>query len=482
MDLLKKHDYEIVGSMTDSIIFWRDPATPLTMFGDNILKIVNRPHKWSWLKKSNTAGITLDEAEAQLSRVPTWKLEASGTSIISRGVGQYSITGGEKSVHRHQGKSRPFTREELLVKKETPLRLEKTKLFMETVVPIYIIVEGKAGYGKSHYIKESYDDTWVRTAYTALAANEIGGKTINSLFNLEIGNLTTDESLNKISLSKKRLFQQASGLIIDEYYTLPNDVASKMSEVLKFVRCCSLPFGGMNVVFVGDSRQTRAVGEGYVDSSEFCKILKVAKKKELIWTEKSRLTKQYDKYCCKFRVASRKSSSIIKLLDCPKFSNKPVDGFFVYYTNEEVAKKNISMLGVDFSSIKLEERDNIKWDINYIRENMSKLKKDMPLMIINNYRYLSNGMIVKYVSHNETHITILVSNNGQKREATIKQSNIFFRLAYAITIHKAQCRTFKGINITINKKDLRISEVTRLLYTALTRVRDFSACHIKVIE
>ena len=67
-------------------------------------------------------------------------------------------------------------------------------------------------------------------------------------------------------------------------------------------------------------------------------------------------------------------------------------------------------------------------------------------------------------------------------EFIISSTDIVFTLGFAMTIHLCQSKTFPGINIYIKKKHILDNRATyiRLIYVALSRVRDFHNCYIHI--
>ena len=435
-DYLIKQGCEIIGSMTDSVIFTSK-------------------------KKINI-------------RDPLWKVEAYGDSITSKGIGRYEIRKKDQIItSKHQGSTSFHTTKET---PSTQMRKNKNDIQINILPASYLIVEGKAGYGKSYYIKQTYkNDNYLRVSYTALAADEINGSTINSLFKLGIGDRDIYESLFHISFQTKLKLQTISTLIIDEYYTLPDDIFQKMNSIIRFIRCDNRLLGGLDLVLVGDSKQTSAIGKGFVDSNEFEFIKKNAKMKELKWHSKCRLTKRFDNFVNFFR-SKRNHSLILEKLKSDKFSKKPLKGpntYYVYYTNKRVARRNL---------ISLKSQVVTGGDIEIIKKMLlsgKSLKKDTPLMILKNTKHINNGSIVFFEKMEND--TMFVKVPEKNRLYTLKIADTEFRLAYAMTIHKAQCKTFNGINIILTKKELHQENICRLLYTAITRVRDFSNCYIRII-
>jgi nucleoside-triphosphatase THEP1 len=141
-----------------------------------------------------------------------------------------------------------------------------------------VFLTGKAGTGKTtflkHIIKHTYKNA-VIVAPTGIAAINAGGVTIHSLFQLPFGafipsrdasvqfneqvKINTPNTLFKgfqLNATKRRLLQELELLIIDEVSMLRADLLDAMDTVLKSVRRKNhLPFGGVQVLFIGDMLQ-----------------------------------------------------------------------------------------------------------------------------------------------------------------------------------------------------------------------------------
>jgi hypothetical protein len=139
-----------------------------------------------------------------------------------------------------------------------------------------IFLTGKAGTGKTtllHKIVQSTQKNTVIVAPTGIAALNAGGITIHSFFQLPFGAFipTTHSPVsdsyvkheNKISLkrhfkmNKKRIsiIRNLELLIIDEVSMLRADLLDAIDFMLKFVRRNNEPFGGVQVLFIGDLLQ-----------------------------------------------------------------------------------------------------------------------------------------------------------------------------------------------------------------------------------
>jgi nucleoside-triphosphatase THEP1 len=141
-----------------------------------------------------------------------------------------------------------------------------------------VFLTGKAGTGKTtflkHIIKHTYKNAII-AAPTGIAAINAGGVTIHSLFQLPFGafiptrdaktdfnenvKINTPATLFKgfqINASKRKLLQELELLIIDEVSMLRADLLDAIDTVLKSIRKKNhLPFGGVQVLFIGDMLQ-----------------------------------------------------------------------------------------------------------------------------------------------------------------------------------------------------------------------------------
>lgn len=139
-----------------------------------------------------------------------------------------------------------------------------------------LFLTGKAGTGKTtllrHIISQTYKHCIV-AAPTGIAALNAGGVTLHSLFQLPTGMFlpveprgglrTSDQVITPSSYwrqtrmheSKRRLLRTLELLIIDEVSMLRADTLDCIDMVLRRVRRSSAPFGGVQVLFIGDLLQ-----------------------------------------------------------------------------------------------------------------------------------------------------------------------------------------------------------------------------------
>ena len=139
-----------------------------------------------------------------------------------------------------------------------------------------IFLTGKAGTGKTTLLKEIIQSTHknvVVVAPTGIAALNASGVTIHSMFQLPFGgfipensapqfsNAVKFESKNtlarhfKMSGLKKAVIRNMELLIIDEVSMLRSDLLDAMDFMMQSVRKKKIPFGGVQVLFIGDLLQ-----------------------------------------------------------------------------------------------------------------------------------------------------------------------------------------------------------------------------------
>lgn len=140
-----------------------------------------------------------------------------------------------------------------------------------------VFLTGKAGTGKTTLLKEiiatSHKNTVV-VAPTGIAALNAGGVTIHSMFQLPFAAFIPDykvvnsnsyqykfETKSTISKhfrmngTKKQVLVNLELLIIDEVSMLRPDVLDAIDFMLQKVRRIDAPFGGVQVLFIGDLLQ-----------------------------------------------------------------------------------------------------------------------------------------------------------------------------------------------------------------------------------
>lgn len=131
-----------------------------------------------------------------------------------------------------------------------------------------IFITGKAGTGKTTLLKRivemfNTDGKVVVVAPTGIAAKVAGGVTIHSLFRMPIGPWVPTGS--KIDLFEnyseftELILNNISTLIIDEVSMVRCDLLDQMDVILRYARKSALPFGGLQLILLGDLYQLMPV-------------------------------------------------------------------------------------------------------------------------------------------------------------------------------------------------------------------------------
>lgn len=126
-----------------------------------------------------------------------------------------------------------------------------------------IFLTGKAGTGKTTFLKTLKSEPPKRLAVvapTGVAAINAGGQTIHSLFQLPFGpivpgNKRDNRLFRRLSRKKARLLRALDLLIIDEISMVRADVLDGIDEVLRRYRTPYQPFGGVQLLMIGDLHQ-----------------------------------------------------------------------------------------------------------------------------------------------------------------------------------------------------------------------------------
>jgi len=132
-----------------------------------------------------------------------------------------------------------------------------------------VFLTGRAGTGKStlvHEFKEKCNRECVFVAPTGIAAINIDGTTIHSLFQLKPGLITQDSIDNTLSKKRIELIRSIETIVIDEISMVRSDLFVGMDIRLKEVTGCNKPFGGKQLVLVGDFMQLPPVVKDRAES------------------------------------------------------------------------------------------------------------------------------------------------------------------------------------------------------------------------
>lgn len=136
-----------------------------------------------------------------------------------------------------------------------------------------VLITGPAGTGKSYllrFLKQRYP-ALVVTASTGIAAINVQGRTIHSWAGLGLGKRTPQAIANKIVENNAMAYRLRNThmLAIEEISMVSANLLDTLDIVLQLVRENDFPFGGMQLIFLGDFLQLPPVDKDEVTTYAF---------------------------------------------------------------------------------------------------------------------------------------------------------------------------------------------------------------------
>ena len=391
------------------------------------------------------------------------------------------------------------------------------KFILETNVNIFLT--GKAGTGKTtflKYLKENPVKNMAIAAPTGVAAINAGGITLHSMFQLPFGPFIPANKEILIGVDRKTLlsrmrfnseklnfFNSLELLVIDEASMVAAYTIDAIDLILRTVRHKQAPFGGVQVLFIGDLYQLQPVVRDdewqllkeYYSSNFFFDSL-VLKANAPVMVELKKIFRQKDENFIDILNGLRENKlTRLHLQELnqrlkPEFVSGDGDGYITLTTHNINANKinEIKLNRISLRSYKFIAtiEDQFPEHIAPAERELT-LKKGAQVMFIKNdpEKRFFNGKIgvIDDLSDNE----IVVDCNGEMitvdkyvwenlkydldpATKEIKESLIGtftqypLRLAWAITIHKSQGLTFDKVVI-----DAENAFANGQVYVALSR-------------
>lgn len=372
-----------------------------------------------------------------------------------------------------------------------------------------VFLTGEPGSGKTHTVNAYV--RWLRshaiepsiTASTGIAATHIHGMTIHSWSGLGIINHMTPHDLDRIAGKEhvaKRI-QKTHVLIIDEISMLSGEVLEMVDEIAREVRHSSKPFGGIQVVLVGDFFQLPPVSRANSPATFAFESRVWAKLNPLVCY----LTEQH-------RQDDKKFLSILSAIRSGEWDDMHVVHLAERQAKPESVNEDTPRLfthNVDVDRINSEKLASLPGKAEAYRTDRSgaptlvegllrgclspellELKVGAVVMCTKNNpsaNYVNGTLGVVTGFERGTRYPIIETRSGA-RELTIaaaewaveengkvraKITQIPLRLAWAITVHKSQ-----GMSMDAAAMDLSKTFEYGQGYVALSRVRRLSGLHL----
>ena len=365
-----------------------------------------------------------------------------------------------------------------------------------------IFITGHAGTGKSYILDKlkTIVPKLTVTSTTGIAAVNVNGQTIHSWAGVGICNKPVSSVVESI-LDNYTLYTQIKNceiLALDEVSMLNIQTFEYINEVLKQVKENDEPFGGIQLIFIGDFFQLPPVEKRMEQEKKYCFESDLWKELDFHSVILNKNYRQNEKDLIKAlshirtNNLTKKDIELLKTREV-KDSEDLFDMLHIFSTNEEVRRYNqqrfnlLDSVRYDFESIDtLYQNTNI---LSYCKvEEKISLKVGARVMLLVNLNFetgLINGSCGTVIEINNDDIFIRFDNGinehiqryefefykNDKLIATRKQFPL--SLAYAITTHKSQGITLDKIFVDFS----RFFENGQT-YVALSRIKTLDGLYI----
>lgn len=363
-----------------------------------------------------------------------------------------------------------------------------------------VLLTGAAGTGKTYLMNQFIKRAKQRgkhiavTATTGLAATHLNGATVHSWAGIGVHDELPALFFQKLGKQRQGLIIKADVLIIDEISMLHDFRLDMIEEVVRKVRGIDKPFGGLQVVLVGDFFQLPPVNRNEGRAGSFILSSEAWKTGDftVCYLEQQYRQSDDDVYAqilngIRVGVLTRNQlTSLQNRIDITLDPFQPRTRLLT--TNADVDRINdaeLDRLDGEVYEYEMETTGSKRYVEQLTRSCLAPgvllLKKGAHVMCIKNSsdKKYANGSLGIVTGFDEDEYPIVKLNNGKtimimpdtwelidgdKRRATLSQLPL--RLAWAITVHKSQGMTLDGAHI-----DLRRAFVEGMGYVALSRVK-----------
>lgn len=389
---------------------------------------------------------------------------------------------------------------------EFTLSTKQSHFVTEVMAGRNVFLTGKAGTGKSLAVKIVIDQLKkagkkvVALAPTGIAANNIEGQTLHSFFSLPPFGVLDFGAVNFIKGEKRRLLNALEVIFIDEVSMLRPDLLDGINWTLLKNGC--KPLKEFQIVFIGDLKQLpspisdnmRSVMLKTYNGDEFynAQVYKWLNPVEIELDEVLRQTNEEFIHHLNIIRDGGKSEYF------KQFLSSNYSGIILAPHNSTVTKYNeqgLQLLEGEIHEFQAIVTGNVKAD-DFNMETHIKVKHGAKIMYLANSKdnHLINGtmgiFIAKPLKYEVNDFQYFIQVNGidyaleqveyTKKEYILNENKdelelrdigsitqMPFKLAYALTIHKSQGLSFDEITIDLTLPCFSKGQ----LYTALSRVR-----------
>lgn len=382
-----------------------------------------------------------------------------------------------------------------------------------------IILTGAGGSGKSYLIsviKELYGKETLFVASTGIAAINIGGMTAHSLLSLPIGFQVDSGWLSKTNKKTKAAFKNYKNIkriVVDEVSMIRADTLDYMDQRLQRLMKSKLPFGGLQVILVGDllqlapvvksgSTEAMLLKEKY--ASPHCFSAEVFDKLNIKVVELTQVVRQADpvmkRHLEDIRYGRNLKEAVVYFNTNCNQDKAPNDVVTISTTNKAVDDGNLEHFNrnTNKSKIYMGYQTGVINLKDLLVPEILKLKVGLRVMTLANaedgsYHNGSVGTVKGFISEdcvlvdldNEGEVIVgryeylnneyVTDSEGNLRQKVVGSfAQIPLKIAYYLTAHKSQ-----GVSLDSACLDLHNCFSEGQAYVALSRLRSMQGMYLK---
>jgi ATP-dependent DNA helicase PIF1 len=381
----------------------------------------------------------------------------------------------------------------------------------------HVFVTGRAGTGKStllNHLSWRTEKQIVIAAPTGVAALNVGGQTIHSLFRLPIG-LIADHDIDQ-SDQVKKLLNTIDTLVIDEVSMVNADLMDAIDRSLRQARQRRYePFGGVQVVLFGDPYQLAPVpGQGeerdYIQDtyrSFWFFDARVWQETPLHIIELTEIHRQSDadfKYMLNAVRHGQVTAQIAGALNTMGARTPPDDGTITLATRNDIVNRINAAALAKLPGRALKANAEVSGDFGkgaYPADETLELKVGAQVMFLRNdtggggegQRWV-NGTIgrvtkidtnvfveidgevveVEPVVWEKYRYSYIAATKQLKKDIVAEFTQFPLRLAWAVTIHKSQGKTYDSAIVDLGSRAFSPGQT----YVALSRLTSLEGLYL----